>query len=75
MRIMRRMRALFFFLGFWYLSLLAAQAQQAAPAGLREKIDTVARDALASTGVPSASIAVVQNGAITYLQAYGDGRI
>jgi D-alanyl-D-alanine carboxypeptidase len=75
MRIMRRMWTLFFFLGFLCLPLLAAQAQQTAPAGLRRKIDTVARDALASTGAPSASIAVVQNGAITYLQAYGDGRI
>ncbi|HEX9110873.1 MAG TPA: serine hydrolase domain-containing protein, partial [Terriglobales bacterium] len=75
MRIMRRMRTPFFFLGFLYLSLLTTQAQPAAPAALREKIDTVARIALASTGVPSASIAVVQNGAITYLQAYGNGRI
>jgi D-alanyl-D-alanine carboxypeptidase len=74
MRIMRRMR-LPFFLSFLCLLLLTAQAQQGAPVGLREKIDTIARDALASTGVPSASIAVVQNGAIAYLQAYGDGRI
>ena len=74
MKIMRRMWMLFLFLSFWSLSPLTTQAQTA-PAALREKIDAIARDTLASTGVPSASIATVQNGAITYLQAYGDGRI
>ncbi len=75
MKIMGRMRALVFLLGFLFLPLLTTQAQPAAPPALREKIDTIARNALASTGVPSASIAAVQNGAITYLQAYGDGRL
>jgi len=42
---------------------------------LREKVDTMVRQALTSTGVPSASIAIVQGGAIAYLQAYGAGRI
>jgi D-alanyl-D-alanine carboxypeptidase len=56
-------------------SLLQAQAPQLISAALREKIDTIAKQALTSTGVPSASIAIVQSGAITYLQAYGDGRI
>jgi CubicO group peptidase (beta-lactamase class C family) len=60
--------------------LLAAslpQAQTAAPisAALRENIDAIVRQALTDTGVPSASIAAVQAGAITYLQAYGEGRI
>ncbi|MBZ5654446.1 MAG: beta-lactamase family protein [Acidobacteriia bacterium] len=72
---MRRLRTSLLFLGFWSLALLSPQAQTSIPASLREKIDTIARDTLASTGVPSASIAVVQNGAITYLQAYGAGRI
>ena len=75
MGIMRRLRTSLLFLGFWSLALLSPQAQTSIPASLREKIDTIARDTLASTGVPSASIAVVQNGAITYLQAYGAGRI
>src|SRR6266496_4946171 len=75
MKIMGRMRAQVFLLGFLFLPLLTTQAQPAAPPALREKIDTIARNALASTGVPSASIAAVQNGAITYLQAYGDGRL
>ena len=33
------------------------------------------QNAVTDTGIPSASIAIVQGGAITYLQAYGDGRI
>jgi D-alanyl-D-alanine carboxypeptidase len=61
---------------FTFLALLqVAQAQPTIPATLRTEIDKVATDTLASTGVPSASIAVVQNGAITYVHAYGDARI
>jgi D-alanyl-D-alanine carboxypeptidase len=56
-------------------SLLKAQGAAPASAALREKVDTIVRQALSSTGVPSASIAIVQGGAIAYLQAYGDGRI
>ncbi len=53
-----------------------SRAQTAAPVApaLRPKVDAIVRQALASTGVPSASIAIVQDGAITYLQAYGDAR-
>ncbi|HKM47244.1 MAG TPA: serine hydrolase domain-containing protein, partial [Terriglobales bacterium] len=42
---------------------------------LRKKVDAIVRQALTTTGVPSASIAIVQSGAIAYLQAYGNGRI
>jgi|HubBroStandDraft_1064217.scaffolds.fasta_scaffold69010_1 D-alanyl-D-alanine carboxypeptidase len=56
-------------------SLLRAQGAAPASAVLREKVDAIVRQALASTGVPSASIAIVQGGAIAYVQAYGDGRI
>lgn len=55
-----------------FSSILVAQE---IPGALREKIDAVARKTLADSGVPSASIAVVQRGSITYLQAYGDGSI
>jgi D-alanyl-D-alanine carboxypeptidase len=57
-----------------YSSLGAAQAGTLA-AELREKVDATARRTLADTGIPSASIAIVKNGAIAYVQAYGDGRI
>ena len=42
---------------------------------LRRKIDGVVNDALAKTGVPSASLAIVKDGKIAYLQAYGTARI
>ena len=42
---------------------------------LREKIDKLANDSLAKSGVPSASVAVVTNGRIAYVQAYGAARL
>ncbi|HXZ32988.1 MAG TPA: serine hydrolase domain-containing protein [Terriglobales bacterium] len=44
-------------------------------ADLRQKIDKAAIEALANTDVPSASIAVVKDGEIVYLQAHGDARL
>ena len=55
-----------------FASLAAAQTQL--PADLREKIDKLATEALTQTGVPSASVAVVKNGQIAYVKAYGDAR-
>lgn len=54
-----------------------AQAQPASQVSpeLRAQIDKIAADVLKDTGVPSASIAVVENGAIGYVQAYGDARL
>ncbi|HTK37178.1 MAG TPA: serine hydrolase domain-containing protein [Pyrinomonadaceae bacterium] len=52
---------------------LFAQTQISADA--REKIDNIAANALAKSGVPSASIAVVKDGQIVYLKAYGDAKI
>jgi CubicO group peptidase (beta-lactamase class C family) len=42
---------------------------------LRTKIDKLANEALTKSGVPSASIAVVRDGKIVYLNAYGDARL
>lgn len=54
---------------------LRAQTQPAtADIQLTNKIDAIAREVLKSTGVPSASIAVVTNGRLTYAQAYGAAR-
>ncbi|MDX2234528.1 MAG: serine hydrolase domain-containing protein [Hyphomonadaceae bacterium] len=44
------------------------------PAGQRAEIDRIAAEVLAATSVPSASIAIVKNGAIAYAQAYGEAR-
>jgi D-alanyl-D-alanine carboxypeptidase len=35
-------------------------------------VDRVAAEWLASTGAPSASIAIVRDGRLTYVRAYGD---
>lgn len=53
---------------------VVANAQDLSPE-LRDKIDRLATDALASSGVPSASIAVVKDGKIVYLNAYGSARL
>jgi CubicO group peptidase (beta-lactamase class C family) len=42
---------------------------------LRSRIDKLATDALATSGVPSASIAVVKDGKIVYSNAYGSARL
>jgi D-alanyl-D-alanine carboxypeptidase len=57
------------------LILLPSAVSQQLPADLRAQIDAVANYGLAKTGVPSASIAVVKDGKIAYLQAYGSARI
>ncbi len=42
---------------------------------LARKVDNVANQVLKSTGVPSASVAVVKHGRIVYAQAYGDAKL
>ncbi len=53
----------------------AAQMSPALTSDLREKIDQIAHEELAKTGVPSASVAIVRDGQIAYLQAYGIARL
>ena len=53
----------------------SADAQAQLPPDMQQKIDKVATDALAKTGVPSASVAVVKDGQIVYLHAYGNARL
>ena len=50
-------------------------AQNELPPDLAQKVDKLASDVLAKTGVPSASVAIVRNGRIVYTKAYGDARI
>ena len=42
---------------------------------LRTNIDDIANQVLKTTGVPSASVAVVQDGKIAYVQAYGAAKL
>src|SRR5512146_2130486 len=53
----------------------SAAAQSSVPASTRAQIDSAARAVLAATGAPSASIAVVRDGAIVYTNAYGSARL
>ena len=52
-----------------------AQLQSTLSSDLRQKIDQAVNDVLTDTDVPSASIAIVEDGRIAYLQAYGDARL
>jgi CubicO group peptidase (beta-lactamase class C family) len=54
---------------------LNSSAQTQLSADLIEKIDKVATDTLARTGVPSASVAIVKDGQVVYTKAYGDARL
>ena len=45
------------------------------PSDLKQKIDTAADQVLKNTEVPSASIAIVQQGKIVYTHAYGRARL
>lgn len=67
-----KLPALFLFLA---ATLAAAQSQNTLSPELREKIDQIASDVLAKTGVPSASVAIVKDGQIAYVHAYGDARL
>jgi D-alanyl-D-alanine carboxypeptidase len=53
------------------------QAQMVAPVdtALAQKVDAIANQVLQSTGVPSASVAVVKNGRVAYANAYGAAKL
>jgi D-alanyl-D-alanine carboxypeptidase len=53
----------------------AARAQSPLSPDAKAKIDTAVTQVLSSTKVPSASIAIVKDGRIAYLQAYGLARL
>jgi D-alanyl-D-alanine carboxypeptidase len=55
---------------FLFTACLVAQTSSARP-----DIDKIANDALAATGVPSASVSVVQDGKIVFANAYGKARL
>jgi CubicO group peptidase (beta-lactamase class C family) len=54
---------------------LSSIAQSSLPPDAQAKIDEIARKALSVTGVPSASLALVIDGKVVYVQAYGDSRL
>ena len=54
---------------------ISCSAQSLLAAGTAAQVDSDAAEVLASTGVPSASLAVVQSGKIAYVKAYGKARL
>src|SRR5512142_2559295 len=60
-----------------FISALLTQAQTGPrlAQGTREAIDRRVQQTLAKTGVPSASIAVVKDGQIAYVRAYGNATV
>src|SRR5512146_1640108 len=67
----RSIAAFILFAAFFAASLVAENPPSISPE-LQKKIDDAASQVLAKTGVPSASVAVVKDGRIAYVQAYGD---
>ena len=52
-----------------------AQATTPSEPALTAKVDAIANQVLQSTGVPSASVAVVKNGRVAYSKAYGSAKL
>jgi D-alanyl-D-alanine carboxypeptidase len=52
-----------------------ARAQSTGNAALSARVDSIASAVLASTGVPSATVAVVTHGQLAYAQAYGAAKL
>ena len=53
----------------------SAQTVDTIDPALRDRIDRIAAQVLEQTGVPSASVAVVQHGKLVYTHAYGNARL
>lgn len=62
------------FRAFIFIALALPAAAQLPP-GVAGKIDAAAQKALADSGAPSVSIAVVKDGRIAYANAYGNARL
>ncbi len=57
------------------LALCSAARADGLPAETERKIDAIVAEALAETGVPSASIAIVKDGKVALAKAYGQARL
>jgi D-alanyl-D-alanine carboxypeptidase len=76
MNLLIRMASVFFALDCLLATgAFPAVAQDSLPAATAGGIDAAATEVLQATGVPSASVAVVQGGKIAYVKAYGKARL
>lgn len=60
---------------FLFVLSFSALAAAQIDADLRAKIDTAAEQVLTTTGVPSASLAIVKDGKVAYTHSYGNARL
>ena len=60
---------------FSLAAIVSAQAVDTLDPALRARIDRVVTQILQQTGVPSASVAIVQQGKVAYAHAYGRARV
>ena len=59
----------------WASAPLRTLGQNSLPADQQAKVDAIAQQVLATTGVPSASVGIVTNGKIAYVKAYGKAQL
>ncbi|MHB1839872.1 MAG: serine hydrolase domain-containing protein, partial [Acidobacteriaceae bacterium] len=59
----------------WASAPLRALGQNSLTADQQAKVDAIAQQVLATTGVPSASVGIVTNGKIAYVKAYGKAEL
>ncbi|MGB8480757.1 MAG: serine hydrolase domain-containing protein [Acidobacteriaceae bacterium] len=59
----------------WASAPLRTLAQNSLPSDQQAKVDAIAQQVLATTGVPSASVGIVTNGKIAYVKAYGKAQL
>jgi len=59
----------------WAYAPLCSIAQNSLPADQQARVDAIAQEVLATTGVPSASVGIVTNGKIAYVKAYGKAQL
>jgi len=74
MTIRNQLRSCSLVLAFFVFS-ARARAQGDGNAALPTRVDSIATAVLASTGVPSATVAVVTHGQLAYAQAYGAAKL
>src|SRR4051812_33552809 len=61
--------------GLLLTSVLSLSAQTTGTAMLQRQVDSIANEVLQSTGVPSATVAIVRNGTVAYANAYGASKL
>jgi D-alanyl-D-alanine carboxypeptidase len=70
-----RLSSLFYVAAFTLAPLATAQTVDNISPELRTRIDRISAQVLEETGVPSASVAIVQHGKLVYTHAYGSAKL